>query len=79
MLVVAALYLSAALHFFYIWLRIWLKAFQQETDLCNQQKLICMKVLIIATIFWPLVVPISYLHRNKEMELLASLIPNQLF
>lgn len=41
----------------------WFKVFQQETNLSPQEKAISIKVLIVASVFWPIAVPISHLEK----------------
>lgn len=64
MTVLPSIYLSVALYFFWIWL----EAFKQEKNIPSQQLHISWLVLIVATIFWPIVVPISYLERINISE-----------
>ncbi|MGQ4647914.1 hypothetical protein [Lyngbya aestuarii] len=56
MRVLLTLYLSTALNFFITWFA----AFQHEPGLSVKQIRFSWLVLLLATIFWPIVVPISY-------------------
>ncbi|MBE9149747.1 hypothetical protein IQ257_14810 [Coleofasciculus sp. LEGE 07092] len=42
---------------------IWLTTLNQQTDLLGEEKRLSYIVLVVATILWPLVVPISYLEK----------------
>lgn len=64
MVVLPALYFSAAIYFSLIWFT----AFQQDTNLSKEEKAFSLKVLIVATIFWPLVAPISYLSQHLQSQ-----------
>ncbi|NEO30539.1 MAG: hypothetical protein F6K36_08910 [Symploca sp. SIO3C6] len=57
------IYLSAAFYFFLVWFG----AFKRDMNISPQQKRISWLVLIVATIFWPIVVPISYLERISNI------------
>ncbi len=59
MLVFPVLYLSGALYCF----TIWFKAFQRDSEMTAQQRHFSLKVLLIAILFWPLVVPLSCLEK----------------
>ncbi|HAX79727.1 MAG TPA: hypothetical protein DCY88_28805 [Cyanobacteria bacterium UBA11372] len=55
----AFFYCMIAAHFF----RVWLKYFQKDyPQLSAEDKLRSKVVLALATIFWPLVVPLAYLE-----------------
>jgi flagellar basal body-associated protein FliL len=41
--------------------KVWLKFFQQDSDISPQEKRLSWFILIVGAILWPLVVPISYL------------------
>ena len=41
--------------------KVWLKFFQQDSDISPEEKRLSWFILIIGAILWPLVVPISYL------------------
>lgn len=47
-------------------LTIWLKFFKQDTSLSSEDRLLSMVILVIATILWPVVVPIAYLELLQE-------------
>lgn len=55
MAVIATLYLLVGLWFFIDWLQ----AFQQENFSSPEEKSFSMKLLLLATLLWPLVAPIS--------------------
>ncbi len=42
----------------------WFKRFRQDTSLSDAEKRLCWQVLAIATIFWPIVLPISSLEKR---------------
>ncbi|MGB7445168.1 MAG: hypothetical protein WA919_29195 [Coleofasciculaceae cyanobacterium] len=56
MAVLATLYLLVAIWFFVDWLQ----AFQKDTYLSPEEKSFSLKLLVLATIFWPVVAPISF-------------------
>lgn len=58
MIVLPALYLLSALYCFAIWLNV----FQQDTDLSELEKRFSIKLLVFASIFWPIVVPVSFIE-----------------
>ena len=64
MVILPAAYFSAAFYFFFIWFA----AFQKDPNLSAQEKRLSMKVLIVATILWPLVAPISYLSKQTQPQ-----------
>ncbi|HAX88921.1 MAG TPA: hypothetical protein DD379_22420 [Cyanobacteria bacterium UBA11162] len=51
-----ALYLTIAIYL----LRVWLRFFAQERGISNNKKALCLITFAIATLFWPIVVPIAY-------------------
>ena len=55
-------YLLMASCFFYSWL----KLFKKDTTLSSNERLLSRIVLVIATILWPVVVPIAYLELLKQ-------------
>ena len=55
-------YLMMASCFFYSWL----KLFKKDTNLSSDERLLSQIVLVIATILWPIVVPIAYLELLKQ-------------
>ena len=57
-------YLLMASCFFYSWL----KLFKQDTNLSSDERLLSQIVLVIATILWPVVVPITYLELLKKND-----------
>lgn len=75
MMALLGIYLSIACKL----LHTWLKAFQQTPDLANDQKYICWMVFAIATVFWPIVLPISYLEKcAKGQQELNKVSINQI-
>ena len=62
--VLAVLYFSKAIHCFIRWF----KRFRLDTNLSEPEKALCLKVLAIATLFWPIILPLSSL----EKQLLSS-------
>lgn len=55
----AFLYCIIAAHFF----RVWLKFFKKDDpSLSNEDHLVSREILALATIFWPIVVPLAYLE-----------------
>jgi hypothetical protein len=59
-LVLTVLYFSKAFYHFAIWFNV----FKQETSLSSTDKGLLWGVLVLATILWPIVVPISYLEKR---------------
>ena len=51
-------YFLIAAYFF----RIWLKSFEQDTNLSPSERLVSLEILAIATLFWLIVVPLAYLE-----------------
>ena len=49
-------------------LHTWIKSIEKNPDLSYDQKYICWIVLAIATVFWPIVVPISYMEKCAKAE-----------
>jgi hypothetical protein len=60
MVLLPAIYLSAALYYFTHW---W-KAFQQDTDLSDEESRFSWFVIVVATLLWPIVVPISEIEKS---------------
>ncbi len=60
-LVLTALYFSKAFYHFAIWFNV----FKQETSLSSTDKGLLWGVLVLATILWPIAVPISYLEKRS--------------
>ena len=52
------IYLLMAIHFFTLWLAV----FRRDTSVSPEEELGALMILVIITIFWPLVVPLSYLE-----------------
>ena len=42
----------------------WVKHFQRDTRLSSAEKNLCLKVLAIGTIFWPIVLPLCSLEKR---------------
>ncbi|MGC1393833.1 MAG: hypothetical protein WA828_06090 [Coleofasciculaceae cyanobacterium] len=65
MLVLILFYLAILQRVF----KVWLKFFQQDSDISPQEKRLSWFILIVGAILWPLVVPISYLGLlEKKLE-----------
>jgi cell division protein FtsL len=62
------IYLSGSAHFF----RVWYSYFQQDTKLIEREQLPFLLILLVATICWPIVVPIAYLELLKTNRLKAD-------
>lgn len=62
------IYLVSAAYFF----KIWYSYFQQDSSLTEQDRLLSLGILLVATIFWPVVVPISYLELLNTNRLQAD-------
>lgn len=43
-------------------LTIWLEFFRRDSSLSSQEKHLSWVTLVVATIFWPIVVPLAYLE-----------------
>ncbi len=54
--ILVLVYLLIAQRFF----RLWFKLFQQDSSMSLEEKRFSKIVLVIGTVFWPIVVPISY-------------------
>lgn len=49
--------------------KVWLKFFQQDTNMSLEEKQISWGVLLMGTVLWPIVVPIAYLSMlEKKLE-----------
>lgn len=49
--------------------KVWLKFFQQDTNMPLEEKHISWGVLLMGTVLWPIVVPIAYLSiLEKKLE-----------
>ncbi len=46
--------------------KVWLKFFQQDSDISPEEKRLSWFILIIGAVFWFLVVPLSYLALLEE-------------
>lgn len=46
----------------------WLAFFRQDTSLYSQEKTIHLMILVIATILWPIVVPVAYLELLSKQK-----------
>jgi hypothetical protein len=51
-------YLISASYFF----TLWLKFFKQDTNLSFEERCFSLLILGIATLFWPIVVPLAYIE-----------------
>ncbi len=58
-LILTALYVSKAIQCF----ANWFQRFRQDTSLSESEKRLCLKVLALATIFWPIVLPLSAMEK----------------
>lgn len=63
---IIATYLLMAVPF----LSIWLNAFRRDTSLSARERQLSLVVLAIATVFWPVVVPLSYLELLQTKRIL---------
>ena len=57
--------------FFYLligqrFFQLWLKFFHQDVNLAPTERRLSLLVLSVGTIFWPIVVPVSYLKLLEE-------------
>lgn len=59
-IILAVLYFSKAIQCF----ASWFKRFNRDTSLSNPEKRLCLKVLAIATIFWPIILPLCSLEKR---------------
>lgn len=59
-LILAVLYFTTAIQCF----ASWFQRFQRDTRLSRAEKRLCWKVLAIATIFWPIVLPLCSLEKR---------------
>jgi hypothetical protein len=55
--IVVLLYLTVLQRVF----KLWLKFFRQDSNISLEEKRLSWFILIIGAVFWPLVVPVSYL------------------
>ena len=55
----AFLYCIIAAHFFRVWLKFYNKDYPRLSD---EDNLLSREILALATIFWPIVVPLAYLE-----------------
>lgn len=55
-------YLLTGSCFFYRWLQL----FKKDTSLSSNERLLSLVMLVMATILWPVVVPIAYLELLKQ-------------
>ena len=47
----------------------WLKLFKQDASMTSEDRLLSRWILVIATISWPIVVPVAYLELLKTQEI----------
>ena len=59
-LLLIALYFITAIQCFVSWF----KRFKQDTSLSESEQRLCLKVLAVATLLWPIVLPISSLEKR---------------
>lgn len=59
-LILTAFYITKAIQCF----ANWFKRFRQDTSLSESEKRLCLKVLALATVFWPIVLPLSALEKR---------------
>jgi hypothetical protein len=59
-LILTALYITKAIQCFANWFR----RFRQDTSLSESEKRLCLKVLALATVFWPIVLPLSAMEKR---------------
>jgi hypothetical protein len=59
-LILTVLYFATAIQCF----ASWFKRFRKDTSLSDSEKRLCLQVLAIATLFWPIVLPISALEKR---------------
>lgn len=64
MAILSGLYLLVALSFF----GTLFDGFRKSTDLSAEQKECSLKVMSLAAIFWPVVVPIAYLEKRSKAQ-----------
>ncbi len=62
--ILSAVYLSVALCSF----ATLFKALKQETNLSPEQRQCSLKVISLAAIFWPIVMPLSYLEKRSKAK-----------
>lgn len=76
--IVVLLYLTVLQRVF----KLWLKFFQQDSNISLEEKRLSWFILIIGAVFWPLVVPVSYLslleQKLEQQNNLAAQDDNQL-
>lgn len=66
----AAFYLLMAIRFF----RSWWVFFRQDTDLSTSWAYISIAVIILASAFWPVVVPFAYLELLEKVRRNAAML-----
>ena len=49
-------------------LRIWLFFWQQDTALSDRDKFSSLAIVVLMTIFWPIVVPLAYLELLEKKK-----------
>jgi hypothetical protein len=64
-LILIGLYLSKAVHYFVTSV----KVLKQDSNLTEQERSFCLKVLVVAAILWPIVRPISALEKRTVSHL----------
>lgn len=53
----------------------WLKLFNQDSTMSSEDRLLSKWILVIATILWPIVVPIAYIELLKTQEINVTDVP----
>jgi glucan phosphoethanolaminetransferase (alkaline phosphatase superfamily) len=66
-ILVIAYWMGATLFF-----SVWLNLFKKDNHLSGQEKRLCWIILLIATLLWPIVVPLSYLELLQGKRHTAS-------
>lgn len=69
MLIISGLYSLSALYCFASWFNV----FRQAPNLSASQRRDSIKILLIATLFWPIVVPISYIEKHTKSQQFTDL------
>ena len=54
--------------------RIWFNYLKQDPSLSNQEKGFCLLTFIIATLIWPIVLPIVYSIVLKKLQEIVPLV-----
>lgn len=62
------IYLTIATFFF----KVWRDLFEQNVNLSSEERQFSKMILLVATIFWPIVVPIAYLELISKSQKLQK-------